>query len=465
MANNYFNQIVQLNVSQTVAPEPNQLQQTAAVVSMGGTEVPVGTMQYIASSADLADYITPPYDISAISWSAGVVTVDLTNSHGVPVGDTTTIVVMGVSPAAYNGTYTATALDANSLNYSLASNPGSSTVLGTAVIGNQVYMSAFDQTWWAQGNTQAGYYIYETGTLVPADVYTAVDTYIDQNPLTVYNWCFLTGMDSDASAGNTFFLLYNSLTALVKFYMPVRASTYANWEGFNTLRNVFLMVQSPDAAPMYELDYAAFAQYMTAFNPSPTNKLPPSQYTFLDGVNAYKPLPQSLINSFIDDNINFVTTGAEGGITNTILVPGKNLDGTPANVAFSIDWVQIHMNEDLANAVINGSNNPISPLYYNQDGINFLQQVAVNTANRAISTGLALGQVISVSLDPNEFATNISTGKYRGNFVINAVPFSIYTGQNPNHYASGIYGGLQASYVPQYGFETIIFNLNVTQFA
>ena len=414
-------------------------------------------------SSDL--YITPAYDISSISWSAGVVSVVTTNNHGIPVGDTTTIIVSGMTPAAYNGTYTATSSGVNSLNYAIASDPGASSALGTLIIGNQVFLTAFDETWWAQGNTQVGYYIYETNTVVPSDVYTLVETYIDENPLTVYNWCFLPGMDTDPISGHAFFLLHNSLTSLMKFYMPVRPSTYSVWEGFDTLRNTFVMVQSPDASPLYELDIAAWAQYITAFNPSPTHKLPPSQYTFLNGVNAYKPLPQSLINTFMTNSINFVTTGAEGGITNTIIVPGKNLDGTPANVGFSIDWVQIHMNEDISNAVINGSNNPISPLYYNQDGINFLQQVAVNTANRAISTGLALGQVIVTSLDPNEFATNVSTGAYRGNFVINAVPFSIYTGQNPSHYASGIYGGLQAAYVPQYGFENIVFNLNVTQFA
>jgi hypothetical protein len=465
MANNYYNQIVRLNVSQTIAPEPNKLQQTAAVVSMGGTEVPTGFTQYIASPSDLDLYITPDYDISSISWTAGVVSVTTTNNHGIPIGQTTTVEVKGMTPTGYNGTFTATSYNDNTLNYSLSDDPGASSVLGSLLIGNQIYIKAFDQTWWAQGNTQVGYYIYETNTVVPADVYAFVEVYLDQNPETIYNWCFLTGMDEDAAEGYTFLLGHNSLTALLKFYMPVRSSTYQSWAGYDTLRNTFLMIQSPDADPATELDVASFFQYITAFDPTPTNKLPPSQYTFLDGVTAYKPLSQQQINLFVDGNINFVTTGAEGGITNTILVPGKNLDGTPSNVAFSIDWIQIHLNQDIANAVINGSNNPLSPLYYNQDGINFLQQVAVNTANRAISTGLALGQVIVTALDPNVFATNVSTGKYRGNFVINAVPFSLYTGQNPSDYANGLYGGLQAAYVPQYGFEQIVFNLNVTQFA
>ena len=160
-----------------------------------------------------------------------------------------------------------------------------------------------------------------------------------------------------------------------------------------------------------------------------------------------------------------VATGAEGGISNTILVPGKNLDGTPQNVAYSIDWQQIQLNEAISNAVINGSNNPEAPLYYNQDGINFLQQVAGTVATRAIQSGLALGQLVLTSLDAVTFASNVQKGLYAGNYVINAVPFADYVSVNPADYASQIYGGFSAAYTPQYGFETIVFNLNVTQFA
>ena len=171
------------------------------------------------------------------------------------------------------------------------------------------------------------------------------------------------------------------------------------------------------------------------------------------------------MNEFSDGNINFVSVGAEGGISNTILVLGDNLDGTPQNVAYSIDWQQIQLELALANAVINGSNSQINPLYYNQSGIDRLQSVAGATAARGIATGLALGQVVLVQLDPTEFAKNLSNGVYRGNYVINAVPFSIYTALNPSDYSQGLYGGFQASFVPQYGFKRIVFNLEATQFA
>lgn len=465
MANLYYNRIVQLNVSETVAPTPNRLQGTAAIVSMGGTTVASGTTQLISSSADLALYLEPAYDISSISWTTGVVTVITTNPHGIPVGATTTIVVDGMTPTGYNGTFTATGVNTTTLHYSVATNPGASSVLGTLEVGPQVFLKAADATWWAQGNTFTGYYIYETGTAVNATAITSVNTYLSDNPQTIYNWIFLPGVDSDYTDLKAFLLLHNALTSLIKFYLPVSVSTYSLWDGEDTLRNTFIMIQSPDANASTELDIASFAQYMTAFTPSPTNKLPPSQYTYLDAVTAYAPLTQATINAFLAGNVNFVATGAEGGISNTILVAGKNLNGTPANVGFSIDWQQIELNTAISNAVINGSNNPEAPLYYNQDGINFLQQVAATVATRAIQSGLALGQIILTQLDGVTFASNVQKGLYAGNYVINAVPFVDYVAVNPSDYANGLYGGFSASYVPQYGFETIVFNLNVTQFA
>ena len=461
----YYNRIVQVNVSETVAPVPNRLQQTAAIVSMGGTTITAGTTQWIAAAGQLSDYLIPAYDIASISWAAGVVTVVTTNPHGIPIADTTNIVVDGVSVTGYNGNFVATGFDATTLNYALGTDPGGTPTGGTVQVGPQVNLIAADATWWAQGNLGTGYYVYESGTADPADVIDSMTTYLTANPQTIYNWLLLPGMDADHTGLRAFFLLHNTLNALLKFYLPLSVSTYAAWEGENTLRNVFTMIESPGADFATELDAAAPAQYFTAFVPTPTNRLPPAQYTYLNAVTAYTPITQALITTFMDNHINFVATGAEGGISNTILIDGKTLNGTPMNVAYSIDWVQIQSNQAIANAVINGSNNPLSPLYYNQNGIDRLQAVVVQVGNTAIASGLALGQVLQVELDPTVFATNVGLGLYAGNFVVNAVPFDIYTALNPGDYANQLYGGLQVAYTPQYGFETIVFNLNVTQFA
>jgi len=459
-----FNQIVQTNISVQVAPAPTSYLNTAAIVSIGGTTLAAGTTRYISASGQLESILQSELAVSTATWSSGIVTL-VTSAHGIPVGTTTTINVSGCTPAGYNGTFVATAATTTEFTYAVATNPGTLTGSGTVETGPTLYLEAADATWWAQGNSQVGYYVYEAGTAASAAVLTSVQTYLAANPQTIYNWGFLPGIDSDATDAEAFFTLYNSYQSLQKFYLPVTAATYATWATQSQLLNVFAFIQSPGANANTELDSVSFMQYMTAFKPSASNKLPPSQYRYLSGVTAYAPLTSTLTNAFLSGNINFVTTGAEGGISNTIIVAGKNLNGTPANVAYSIDWVQVNINLAVSNAVINGSNNTLNPLYYNQDGINSLQQVAATVGNQAVQSGLALGQVITTSLDPVTFISNIDAGLYAGNFVINAIPFNTYVAENPADYANQLYAGFQVAYTPQYGFQTIVFNILVTQFA
>ncbi len=177
--------------------------------------------------------------------------------------------------------------------------------------------------------------------------------------------------------------------------------------------------------------------YVSA-SPSEINKVPPMAFRYLQAVNAHKG-KNSILATMTKQNINYVDTGAEGGISNTILVKGVTSDGNDMTYWYSVDWVQINVDMQLANTVINGSNNPINPLYYNQDGIDRLQQVAQAVFNTGVSYGLVNGQP-----------------------VVDAVPFRQYINTNPNDYGIGRYAGLSASYTPMRGFVEIIFNINVT---
>jgi len=458
---NYWNKIVQLNVSETIAATPSTLQGTAAILSVGSTLQNTGSLTLIAGAGQLANYLLPATIISNASWSSGLVTITTSTPITFAIGTTIPIVISGMTPDAYNGTFTATVAGANSLTYSLVSNPGTATTFGSLITGYQQSLIAADATWWANGSA-AAYYLFEAGAVTRAAALTEIQSYIAANPHTVYAWVLLLGFDSESTLP-AFLSQYEALNALVTFYVPCTTSTYASIAATNA-REAMATIQSPGAAAT-EMDVAAYAQFLTAFRPSPTNRLPPSQYTYTYGTTAYSPITNAMMDTLVADNINFISTGAEGGISNTILIKGAMLDGTPANVKYAIDWVQIQLDLALSNAVINGSNNTLNPLYYNQEGINSLQAVARTVAIQAISSGLALGTVNLVQLDPTVFANNVANGLYAGQFVINAVPFNLYVAQNPSNYAQGIYGGFQASFVPQYGFTQIVFNLNATQFA
>jgi hypothetical protein len=140
------------------------------------------------------------------------------------------------------------------------------------------------------------------------------------------------------------------------------------------------------------------------------------------------------------------------------------MDGNDFTYWYSVDWIQLNTDQAISNAVINGSNNPLNPLYYNQDGINVLQDVVVQVVKSAITFGLATGTVARAALDGPIFSEALDSGTYQDQDVVNAVPFIIYTQENPSAYAAGSYGGLSVVYIPQRGFKAIIFNIQVTSF-
>jgi hypothetical protein len=76
--------------------------------------------------------------IASVSWASGLVTLNTSSNvtlnsavrASVAFG-TQSITVSGCSPAGYNGSFTATIVDGNTITYPLAANPGAATSLGT----------------------------------------------------------------------------------------------------------------------------------------------------------------------------------------------------------------------------------------------------------------------------------------------------------------------------------------------
>jgi hypothetical protein len=217
--------------------------------------------------------------------------------------------------------------------------------------------------------------------------------------------------------------------------------------------------------PLTEFSLAAAFRNALNYDPSPANRVAPFCFSYLFGVTQF-PLPGngSLLTTLEAAEINIVGTGAEGGISNDVLFWGTTADGNDFTFWYSVDWVQLNLDLDVANAVINGSNNPQNPLYYNQDGINRLQAVAVRTMASGISNGLVLGNITQTQLDQQTFVNNVNAGKYAGQTVVNAVPFITYSEANPSDFAIGKYAGLSVAYVPNRGFKHIFINVNVSQF-
>ena len=459
--------IVNINVSVTNPPKPSQLLKSGAMISMGGTTLAAGEYQLLTSKDDLKVITSPGKTISAISWAANVVTVTTSSPHGWTNGSTVPVVISGVSPAAYNRSAEATITSTTEFTYPLTSDPGTATTMGvvkTVVAGEITQMNT---TFWAQGTTRA-VYVLELGDVSMAAAVAALGDFIDED-ISLGNtyqkfFSYLVPREWDGEETfKTLTGLYTSPASLVYFFVTTTVATYPAWVSTKN-KSVFAGVESTNI-PAGEFSMAFPFQSSLANDPGSSNMVPPMAYRFGYGVTEY-PVEGNgtLLKQLQDNSINYVGTAAEGGLSNKMLVAGHMLDGNPFNYWYSVAWTAINLELDLANEIINGSNTTVNPLYYEQNGIDRLQRRALKTMRNGVSYGLILGRVIGTALTQQDFNTEYEKGTYAGNAVINAVPFSNYTSLNPSDYANGKYNGLSAVMTPRRGFESITFNVNVTNF-
>jgi hypothetical protein len=227
---------------------------------------------------------------------------------------------------------------------------------------------------------------------------------------------------------------------------PVAAVAMAaslNYTPYIGLKSASYWLRAPTDLAANNFPAAAAFANVIGYIPSQVNQLSPFSFRFTYGSNPF-PLTGSDAVNFKAASVNYIDTGAEGGISNTIMKWGRTGDGNPINYWYAVDWLQINMKLGLANEIINGSNRPTNPLYYNQPGINILLNRAQQLLNQAVSYGMLL--------------SNATTP------VASAIPFLTYTTNNPSAYAQGVYNGLSATVFPSQGFTSITFALNVTDF-
>ncbi|MDH1321192.1 hypothetical protein N5C39_22750 [Enterobacter bugandensis] len=434
--------IVTVNVSQTIGATPSNLQQMSAVLSFGATFQEAGKPVLLTQSSDISDLVNNPISsLTAEAASFGsdfTLVLPFTNSINRDPGSEVQITIQKCSPNAWNGTYLATVVDSKTLSWTVPGSTldGQPTTVGTfSLIGSDALVTAVD-TFFAQGNS-VGTYLLELGYQddLPKNEVAALKTYMQEPLKRFYAYLVPENWKANADFINLA-KLYTANEAKQYFFVLEDTPDDTNYvTPYAGIKSIIAMAD--DTYPATNAAAAAMWNLVSA-SPSEINKVPPMAFRYLQAVNA-NAAKASILTTMVKQNINYVDTGAEGGISNTMLVKGVTSDGNDMTYWYSVDWVQINVDMMLANAVINGSNNPINPLYYNQDGIDRLQQVAQGVFNTGVSYGLVNGQT-----------------------PVNAVPFKTYIKNNPNDYGIGRYAGLSATYTPMRGFVEIIFNINVT---
>lgn len=427
------NTIVTVNVSEVVASAPPTLQNTGAFISQGATTGAAGSLTLLTQKADLAATLKPPLAITSLTWASSVVTAVCAAAHGIPAASTVEGTLTGATPTAYDGTFPCTYVNATTFTYPLASNPGSETVPGTFALASVAEVGAMNNSYWGQGQSQA-VYVLELGPGTPAQGVTALAAFLlAPTPVAVYAFVCPAAWDTEATAP-TLFKQYESPTSKVYFIVSSTLATYTPWTT-TPIKSVELWLQSP-LAPSAEFSAAGGIYPQVATAPGPVNLVAPLAFRFLFGLTPYTTLTPPQVAAVKALGINWVGTGAEGGISNQLIANGKYGDLHPWNYWYAVDWMQINEAQAIAAAVINGSNDPTNPLYFDQPGINTLQKVAQGVYNRAVQFGMA-----------------------QPGGIVTAIPFLQYVAENPNDYAIGRYAGLALTFVPLRGFESFVLQL------
>ena len=438
--------IVNVTVSVQQGATPSTLQATGAIVSQGGTTKAQGSLTLLQSTSSLTSLLTGSQAITALSASGTApnitVTATVSGGHGYPVSgsETEQLTIAGavgsIVPGGYNGTFACTITSTTQFTYPLTVAPGTATIT-SAVVTNYDVAELVNQVayYFAQGGSN-GIYVLELGAGDPAQGVTALSAWITANPATVYSYLLPLFWDAEPTF-ITFARLYTSQNAETYFYLPVSSATWATYTG---VKSVVMIAISPNAAST-EFPAANVFAIPLNFSPSVINKVPTGAYQFLYGPTPW-PVNSSSIPTMETAFVNYAASGAEGGITNVILKKGVYADGTQLNHWYAVDWLHINVQLQLANAIINGANNRVNPLYYNQAGINTLQSVAQSVVNQAVSYGL-----------------------FGGSPQVQAIPYLTYTAAFPNDYSNGVYNGLSVTVSTQQGFLTITFAVVISTLA
>ena len=453
--------IVTVNASVQTAPAPNTLQQRGAFVTQGGTTRAANTLTLVTQATDVTALLAPAKAIGTLAWSGGTVTVTTSAPHGWTNGDVIKIVIAGASPSGYNGTFTGTVTGASTLTYPLVSNPGAATTNGTVQLYAVTQLTQMATTYFSKSNVPS-VYVLELGEAPVSGGVASLSAFIasvDGTSDQMYAYLLPREWDNNSdflNLANTF----TGVSAELYFYVT---TVYANRAAYSALKCVYAMVEAPTVSSTQFTLASPFANALSQ-NASSTNKVVSMYASPSYGTTPYPTRgSQSTFTALRNANVGWINTGQEGGISSNIIYGPTMANGDDWNFWYSVDWAQINMAQALANEVINGSASAINPLYYNQDGINRLQNRVAQVAGNGVSYGLGNGQVVLTKLSTADFVTNLNAGTYAGQIVINAIPFQQYAVEKPNDYAIGKYSGLTCQWIPQLGFRSIVFNLQATE--
>jgi hypothetical protein len=471
------NSIVTVQVSTILAPFPSGFQQTGAIVSFGGTNQPTDSVHLLTQYADLELIMSEPMSIASVAWATGVATFTTTNPLPGSVGTLGNVIkaqLSGFTPDGYNGTFNCTVTGADEFTVPITADPGTATVMGEILLYGAVELNAQVATFFRQGNAmtvnvlELGFGSQFTDQIAKLDNWLANNTFSFYGYLLPEEWGYAANIPLVLQTFEQFL----NPEAMTYFWLTLTDPATVGMIPLDC-KSVIQLLE----APTVPIDRAnsipgTFAEFTLAgmfyqamqYRATAVTRIAPMCFKYVYGVTPYPlqnngPLLISMKNNFV----NYIQTGAEGGINFTNVYQGVTADGFDYfNWWWTIDWVQLNINQSLSNAVINGANNPLAPLYYNQYGITYLETILAGVMTSGVQFGMVNGPVIQTGYDSATLSQQIQLGTFAASCNVNAVPFLAYSQQNPADYGVGEYDGLSTLFIPSRGFVHILVVVTAT---
>lgn len=305
---------------------------------------------------------------------------------------------------------------------------------------------AMVEGYFAQGDGWV--YILELGE--QADVHSqiaALKNYLTNNARAFAYFCvppsFASQQDFVTLAAN-----YTAATATTYFFTDAGAAAYNG--GLSVLKSVAVICTAPgvinqDARGIPVSTESESARLMWEWvnnTPSATNLATGFCFRNFPGASVWDETQSGVDadeESLKHQNINFLAAGTEAGLgTESLLFWGVMGDGNPMEYWYACSYIVVNIEQVLAAALLQGTQNRQNPLVYNQAGISRLNAVAEN------------------------FMLTISQyGLIQGDYTVTSIPFETYVAANPEDYANSIYKGLSITVTPVLGLRQLSLGLDV----
>ncbi|HDZ5024776.1 TPA: hypothetical protein RTG57_001726 [Campylobacter jejuni] len=280
------------------------------------------------------------------------------------------------------------------------------------------------------------YHIYlEENGVYEVDYTSKIDllnNFIFQKLYPCYVFVLPNRIAKDANIRKNLFNNYNDINARIYFYVNLDTTESLDFPGsyYNKIKGCKCVAgfydNSVDSVSLASQVAGLFASNI--FDISELNPASPFNYKTLNGLN-FNEIEYSTQQKVIQSSLNFI-----GSISkNVVLLNGRFQDTYAIDYWYQWDLVAFYLERDLKALILNGVNNPVNIVKYDQTGIDILESRVKATLNNMINYGCL-----------TEFGASIdsASGELKGRSSITTIPFNSYIKANPDDYKNEIYNGI-----------------------